>query len=181
MGTLHIKVSDLENPKKSFDESDLMVSSMEVSRTPFGGKFYRTAPRPVSPLPEVELEYTQYVNQEEEEENNPQGLEESKLNPSSVYDPVDVNEVTLYEDIALGDIEVKDEVGGEKKEMLDINSIQVCQETSSDNQTEEDFESRKTTFASRDMDETYSEIPTRQRRESLMSSLFINLASILDV
>lgn len=179
VGTLHTKVSDLENPRKSFDESDLMVSSMEVSRTPFGGKFYRTATRPVSPLPEVELEYTQYVNQEEN--NTPPGLEESKLNPSSVYDPVDVNEVTLYEDIALGDIEVKDEVGGEKKEMLDINSIQVCQETSSDNQTEDEFESRKTTFASRDMDETYSEIPTRQRRESLMSSLFINLASILDV
>ena len=177
VGTLHTKVSDLENPKKSFDESDLMVSSMEVSRTPFGGKFYRSAPRPVSPLLEVELEYTQNVNQEEE---NPQGLEDSKLHPSSVYDPVDVSEVTLYEDIALGDIEVKDEIGGEKG-MQEINSIQVCQATSSDNQTEEDFESRKTTFGCKDIDETYTEIPTRQRRESLMSSLFINLASILDV
>ena len=67
-------------------------------------------------------------------------------------DPVEVSDVTLYEDVKI---------------------------------TPQDFgaSDRMTSFPGRkeDISESYMEIPTRRRRESLISSLLINVASFIDV
>ena len=86
VGKLKTKISDLENPKKSFDLSDLMASSMDVTRTPFQGKFFRTPTRPGSPILEADMEYAEYV---EEVSSTPRAAEDDKQTAVAAYDPVE--------------------------------------------------------------------------------------------
>ena len=184
VGKLKNKVSDLENPKKSFDLSDLMASSMDVTRTPFQGKFFRTPTRPSSPILETEVEYTEYV---EEVSSTPRLAEDHKQTGLVGYDPVEVNnaDVTLYEDIVLRE-DKREEEKPETETTTDHSSqTSYCPPCSGEDQTTvEDFGEKITTFPStkEDMEDIYMEIPAKaKRRESFMSSLFINVASFLDV
>ena len=93
VGNLKTKISDLENPKKSFDLSDLMASSMDVTRTPFQGKFFRTPTRPSSPILETDMECTEYV---EEVSSTPRVASDHQQTAVAGYDPVEVEaEVSL--------------------------------------------------------------------------------------
>ena len=85
VGNLKTKISDLENPKKSFDLSDLMASSMDVTRTPFQGKQFRTPTRPSSPILETELEYREY----DEASSTPRLSEDPRQTGLVGYDPVE--------------------------------------------------------------------------------------------
>ena len=179
VGHLKTKLCDLVNPKKSFDESDLMASSLDVTKTPFSRKFLSK----ISPVPE----YAQYVN--EEDEGATGDPEDHKTLPNSSHEPVDVNDVTLYEDIVLQDADVNVNmlsVGNPHKTMTSLDQIEhsAFHHSSAENQIiAGDFGGKLDTFSAslENVTDTYTEIPARKRRESLMSSLFINVASFLDV
>lgn len=89
VGKLKTKISDLENPKKSFDLSDLMTPSMDATRTPFQGKFFRTPTRPSSPILETELEYREHIEEQEEVSSTPQVGEDHRQSGLAGYDPVE--------------------------------------------------------------------------------------------
>ena len=90
--------------------------------------------------------------------------------------------MTLYEDIVLG------EAKREEKPKTSIEHIcltSYCPPCSGEDPTRlDDFGEKIISFSStkEDMNDLYMEIPAKtKRRESFMSSLFINVASFLDV
>ena len=95
-----------------------------------------------------------------------------------------MNDATLYEDIVLG--------AGKRMEKPETAREPLCHTSDSppcigigENQTSaEEFGEKSTSFpfSKEDINDIYMEIPAKtKRRESLMSSLFINVASFLDV
>ena len=95
-------------------------------------------------------------------------------------------DVTLYEDIVLEEAKREEKP---ETEIVTTNEhfcqTSYCPPCSGEDQTTvEDFGEKMTSFPStkEDMDDIYMEIPAKaKRRESFMSSLFINVASFLDV
>ena len=91
---------------------------------------------------------------------------------------MEVTDVTLYEDIVLGD--------GRRQEKPETTSDPLYGPPGTgENQTNaEDFGEKRNSFpfTKEDINDIYMEIPAKtKRRESLISSLFINVASFLDV
>ena len=89
-----------------------------------------------------------------------------------------MNDATLYEDIVLG-------VGKRQEKQETAREPLDCPPCIGENQTSaEDFGEKSSSFpfSKEDINDIYMEIPAKtKRRESLMSSLFINVASFLDV
>ena len=78
--------------------------------------------------------------------------------------------MTLYEDIVLGE--------GRRQETPETTTG----ENQNNNAEEFGEKSNSFPFTKEDINDIYMEIPAKtKRRESLMSSLFINVASFLDV
>ena len=95
---------------------------------------------------------------------------------------MEVEDATLYEDIVLGE--------DGRKEKPETSRDPVSQTSFSPPDSgenppfAEDFGVKSASFASmkEDINDLYMEIPAKtKRRESLISSLFINVASFLDV
>ena len=88
--------------------------------------------------------------------------------------------VTLYEDIVLGEAKTDEKP---KTSLEHICQTSYCPPCSGEDPTRvEVFGEKITSFSSTDMNDLYMEIPAKaKRRESFMSSLFINVASFLDV
>ena len=95
-------------------------------------------------------------------------------------------DVTLYEDIVLGEAKMEEEKAetGTTNEHFCQSSYCPPVESGEDHTRVEDFGENITSFPStkEEMNDLYMEIPAKvKRRESFMSSLFINVASFLDV
>ena len=177
------KVNDIQSSKKCFNESDIFASSVDLTRTPISVRqgYFK------SPIPaRVATPILEEVNEDNfDEENEHERDDILDTNGEAVS-----HDITLYEDIGNGDIvsqnfhkDTLDNNNDIKDPSNEIEVVELLSQGTSIVQygfREEQFNSaRKEHFP------IYSHSPASstksKRRESLISNIFINLTSILDV
>ena len=176
------KVKDIQSAKKCFNESDIFASSVDLTRTPMSirqGHFKSPIPaRAATPILEDVNEEPFYDENQYEREDILDNNEEN------------VNhDITLYEDIGN---EGKDSQNVSREAFENNNvviknasiEIEVAETLSQEFQIVGEEFSREDFFSAKKED-FYTEFQASgsktRRRESLMSNIFINLTSILDV
>ena len=181
------KVNDIQSGKKCFNESDIFASSVDLTRTPMSSvrQGYFKSPmsaRVASPILED-------VNEEHFYDEG-----ENKLEREDILDNAEEtadHDITLYEDIGSNEkcsLSVnRDNVENNNVIMKDASvEIEVAETLSQEFQVVgEEFSKENYLSAKKEDFQVYSEFQASgtkcRRRESLMSNIFINLTSILDV
>ena len=177
------KVNDIQSSKKCFNESDIFASSVDLTRTPISVRqgYFK------SPIPaRVATPILEEVNEDNfDEENEHERDDILDTNGEAVS-----HDITLYEDIGNGDIVSqnfhKDTLDNNNDIKDPSNEIEVV-ELLSQGTSIVQYGSREEQFnsARKEHFQIYSHSPASstksKRRESLISNIFINLTSILDV
>ena len=172
---LKLKVAEMESTKKGFNESELFASSVDLTRTPRLQSFMRTPTRLATPIPETSCED---VDDEDEA-----GGRSHCSTPRSVESGQDL---TLYEDV-LSQRQVEVDMSGSNKNnstsSTKCHEVEIAMEDcSSYNPVAEQFGSNYGMIPLHREDPHDSRRSSKsRRRDSLMSNIFINLTSILDV
>ena len=174
------KVNDIQSSKKCFNESDIFASSVDLTRTPISvrqGYFKSPIPaRVATPI----LEEVNEDNFDEENEHERDDILNTNCEAVS-------HDITLYEDIGNGDIVSqnfhKDTLDNNNDIKDPSNEIEVLSQGTST--VHYGFREEQFNSARKEHFHIYSHSPASstksKRRESLISNIFINLTSILDV
>lgn len=177
------KVNDIQSSKKCFNESDIFASSVDLTRTPISVRqgYFK------SPIPaRVATPILEEVNEDNfDEENEHERDDILDTNGEAVS-----HDITLYEDIGNGDIVSqnfhKDTLDNNNDIKDPSNEIEVVELLSQGTSiVQYGFREEQFNSARKEHFQIYSHSPASstksKRRESLISNIFINLTSILDV